>query len=96
MTTKNIKVGFIKKWGRIVDMDVILLNGEYGSARTPSAHDYEGFHDKMIAAGAICDKDELIEVLTDRKHDRVELRKAHYVASIATVTITYAICVEKA
>lgn len=96
MTTKNIKVGFIKKWGRIVDMDVILLNGEYGSARNAGAYDYVGFHDKMIAAGATCDKDELIEVLTERKHDRVELRKAHYVASIATVTITYAICVEKA
>ena len=92
---KNIQVSYIKKWGRILDMEVILLNGEYGMAREAGAHDYENFHEKMIAAGATCDSDELVEVLSDRKHDRVELRKAHYIASIATVTITYAIAVEK-
>jgi hypothetical protein len=77
-------------------MEVILLNGEYGTTRAiHGPHDCECFHDKMIAAGATCDNDELVEVLTDRKHDRVELRKAHYIASIATVSITYAIAVEK-
>lgn len=93
---EKIKVGYIKKWGRIVDMEVILLNGEYGTTRAiQGPHDYELFHDKMVAAGATCDSDELVEVLSDRKHDRVELRKAHYIASIATVSITYAIAVEK-
>ena len=94
---KNIQVSYIKKWGRIVDMEVMLLNGEYGTTRqVQNQHNFEGFHDKMVAAGATCDSDELVEVLSDRKHDRVELRKAHYIASIASVTVTYAIAVEKA
>lgn len=94
---KNIQVSYIKKWGRIVDMEVMLLNGEYGTTRqVQNQYNFEGFHDKMVAAGATCDSDELVEVLSDRKHDRVELRKAHYIASIASVTVTYAIAVEKA
>ena len=48
-----------------------------------------------MAAGAICMKDELLNILTDRKHDRIELRKAHYIAGTASIYLTYAIKVVK-
>ena len=94
MKNYNVQVSFIKKYGRIVDSEVILLNGEYGSSLT-RYHDYFFTHQNIIKAGGICMKDELLDVLADRKHDRVELRKAHYIAGTASVYLTYAIAVEK-
>lgn len=92
--TKKIRLSSIHQQGNIIDMEVILLNGEYDSMdKLPRTYYYT--HQAFVAAGAICMKDELLSILTDRKHDRVELRKAHYIAGTASIYLTYAIKVIK-
>ena len=92
--TKKIRLSSIHQQGNIIDMEVILLNGEYDSIdKLPRTYYYT--HQAFVAAGAICMKDELLNILTDRKHDRIELRKAHYIAGTASIYLTYAIKVMK-
>ena len=92
--TKKIRLSSIHQQGNIIDMEVILLNGEYDSIdKLPRTYYYT--HQAFVAAGAICMKDELLNILTDRKHDRIELRKAHYIAGTASIYLTYAIKVIK-
>lgn len=92
--TKKIRLSSIHQQGNIIDMEVILLNGEYDSMdKLPRTYYYT--HQAFVAAGAICMKDELLNILTDRKHDRIELRKAHYIAGTASIYLTYAIKVMK-
>ena len=92
--TKKIRLSSIHQQGNIIDMEVILLNGEYDSMdKLPRTYYYT--HQAFVAAGAICMKDELLNILTDRKHDRIELRKAHYIAGTASIYLTYAIKVIK-
>ena len=90
---KKIRLSNIHQQGNIIDMEVILLNGEYGADEMPRIYYYT--HQALVAAGAICMKDELLNILTDRKHDRIELRKAHYIAGTASIYLTYAIKVIK-
>lgn len=92
--TKKIRLSSIHQQGNIIDMEVILLNGEYDSMdKLPRTYYYT--HQAFVSAGAICMKDELLNILTDRKHDRIELRKAHYIAGTASIYLTYAIKVMK-
>ena len=92
--TKKIRLSSIHQQGNIIDMEVILLNDEYDSMdKLPRTYYYT--HQAFVAAGAICMKDELLNILTDRKHDRIELRKAHYIAGTASIYLTYAIKVVK-
>ena len=92
--TKKIRLSSIHQQGNIIDMEVILLNSEYDSIdKLPRTYYYT--HQAFVAAGAICMKDELLNILTDRKHDRIELRKAHYIAGTASIYLTYAIKVMK-
>lgn len=91
--SKKIRLSNINQQGNIIDMEVILLNGEYGMDKMPRTYFYT--HQDFVAAGAICMKDELLNILTDRKHDRIELRKAHYIAGTASIYLTYAIKVIK-
>ena len=87
--TKKIRLSSIHQQGNIIDMEVILLNGEYHSIdKLPRTYYYT--HQAFVAAGAICMKDELLNILTDRKHDRIELREAHYIAGTASIYLTYA------
>ena len=90
---KKIRLSNIHQQGNIIDMEVILLNGEHGTDEMPRTYYYT--HQALVAAGAICMKDELLNILTDRKHDRIELRKAHYIAGTASIYLTYAIKVIK-
>lgn len=90
---KKIRLSNIHQQGSIIDMEVILLNGEYDMDTLPRTYYYT--HQALISAGAVCMKDELLNILTDRKYDRIELRKAYYIAGTASIYLTYAIKVVK-
>lgn len=94
MTNHNIRLSSNHKAGTIMEIEVLLLTGEYECAdiwHRSYSHMERDFH----KAGAICMKDELVKVLTDRTHDRIEMRKAHWIAGTASVYVTYAIQIEK-
>ena len=94
MTNYNIRLSSNHKSGTIMEIEALLLTGEYGYADI-WRRSYSCMERDFYKAGAICMKDELIKILTDRTHDRIEMRKAHWIAGIASVYVTYAIQVEK-
>lgn len=94
MTNYNIRLSSTHKQGTIMEVEVLLLNGNYDYIDVWHRTYYYMERD-LNKAGAICMKDELVKVLTDRKHDRIEMRKAHWIAGTASIYVTYVIQVEK-
>lgn len=94
MTNYDIRLTSNHKSGTIMEIEALLLTGEYEYADIWH-RSYSCMERNFYKAGAICMKDELVKILTDRTHDRIEMRKAHWIAGTASVYVTYAIQVEK-
>ena len=93
--TKKIRLSNIHLQGIVIEGSFIHLDGS-GEDRFHSHRSYYYVNHDLIKQGAMRETDELIEILTDRKHDRIELRKATYIMEDAMVDLTYAIQVKKA
>lgn len=92
--TKKIRLSNIHLQGIVIEGSFLHLDG-ITEDHFHTHRSYFYVNRDLIKQGATCETDELVEVLTDRKHDRIELRKATYIMEDAMVHLTYAIQVKK-